>query len=68
MNFRNNKTMTYEQFVEAVKKESAELPVSKRYPEDYKKEIEIWEKEWSMKDYESGSTVEGAVYDIGFML
>lgn len=68
MKSRNNKIMTYEQFVEAVKKESAELPVSKRYPEDYAREITRWEKEDSMEDYEKGHSVDDAVGYIDLMV
>lgn len=60
--------MTYEEFVEAVKKESAELPVSKAYPEDYEKEITRWEQEDSKEDYNNGDTVEGTVYFIDLMV
>ena len=66
--YRNNKTMTYEQFVDAVKKESAELPVSKKYPNDYTVSINNWIEKHSRRQYENGDTVEGAVYDVGLMV
>ena len=66
--YRNKRTMTYEEFLEAVKKESAELPVAKAYPDDYNKEIARWEQEDSKRQYNDGDSVEGTVYFIDLMV
>ena len=68
MRRRNKQIMTYEEFVEAVRKESAELPVSKRDPESYEKEFADWKKDRSEKDYNRGDSVEACVYDIDLMV
>ena len=66
--YRNKRTMTYEEFIEAVKKESAELPVSKACPEDYEKEIARWEREVAERHYNDGDSVEDSVYYIDLMV
>ena len=65
---RDKRNMTFEEYVNTIKKESAELAVAKAYPEDYQKEIARWEKEDAVEDYRESRTVDECVYFIRLMI